>query len=147
MEVKVNGLDRLLKKLDTLGGSIPKSTQKALLKGGAVFEAGAKKRCPVKTTNLRESIHTAEISANSVATGTNCEYGPDVEYGTGQKGDPSVPHTTKEFWRYKDAEGNWHTSHGQPPQPYMRTAFSEEKDNAVIVVKESIQEDIKELMK
>jgi len=147
MEVRVEGLDKLLKKLDQLGGSVQKSTQKALMKGGGVFESGAKAHCPVDTGNLRDSIHTEAKSDDQAATGTSVKYGPDVEFGTGPKGDPSVPHTTKEFWRYKDAEGNWHTSHGQPPQPFMRTAFAESKDKAVEAVKESIREDVGELMK
>lgn len=146
-EVKVQGLDRLLKKLDKLGGSIPQSTQKALLRGGAVFEAGAKEHCPVDTGHLRDSIHTEAQDTNTVSVGTNLDYAAYVEYGTGPKGDPSVPHTTKEFWRYQDADGNWHTSHGQPPQPFMRTAFAEGKDKAVEVVKDSIKEDVEELMK
>lgn len=147
MEVKVAGLDKLLKKLDTLGGDVQKSTQKALLRGGAVFEKAAKDRCPVDKGHLRDSIHTEEKDSNTVSVGTNMDYAAYVEYGTGPKGDPSVPHTTKEFWRYQDEEGNWHTSHGQPPQPYMRPAFSENKDKAVDVVKESIREDVEELMK
>jgi HK97 gp10 family phage protein len=145
VEVKVGGLDRLLKKLDKLGGSIEQSTQKALLKGGAVFESGAKEHCPVDTGQLRESIHTEAKDAQTVTVGTNCGHAVFVEYGTGPKGDPSVPHTTKESWRYQDAEGNWHTSHGQPPQPFMRTAFSENKDKVVDAVKEFIKEDVKNL--
>lgn len=147
MEVKVDGLDKLLKKLDNLGGSIPQSTQRALLKGGAIFEEGAKAHCPVDSGNLRDSIHTEAKEAGLVTVGTNCEYAPEVEYGTGPKGDPSVPHTMKKFWRYRDAKGNWHTSHGQPPQPFMRTAFAEGKDKAVEAVKKSIQKDVEELMK
>ena len=147
MEVQVKGLDKLLNKLDKLGGSIPQSTQKALLRGGAVFEAGAKAHCPVDTGNLRDSIHTEAKDASTVTVGTNINYAPHVEYGTGPKGDPSVPHPTKKSWRYKDAEGNWHTSHGQPPQPFMRTAFAEGKDKAVDAVKESIREDVEGLMK
>lgn len=145
MEVKVEGLDRLLKKLDKLGGSIEQSTQKALLRGGAVFEAGAKENCPVDTGQLRDSIHTEAKDAQTVTVGTSCEHGVYVEYGTGPKGDPSVPHTTKDSWRYQDAEGNWHTSHGQPPQPFVRTAFSANKDMVVDAVKESIKEDVNNL--
>lgn len=145
MEVKVQGLDKLLKKLDKLGGDIPQSAQKALLKGGAVFEAKAKAHCPVDTGNLRDSIHTEAKSENRVTVGTSVNYAPDVEFGTGPKGDPSVPHTTKKYWRYQDAERNWHTSHGQAPQPFMRTAFAEGKDKAVEAIKKSIREDVKDL--
>lgn len=147
MEIKVQGLDKLLKKLDQLGGNVPKSTQKALLRAGAVIEKGAKKHCSVDTGELRESIHTQAVDENTVAVGTNVRHGIFVEFGTGPKGDPTVPHTTKEYWRYKDAEGNWHTSHGQSPQPFMRTAFAEGKDEAVDAAKESLRGDVKELMK
>lgn len=147
MEVKVKGLGKLLNKLDKLGGSIPQSMQKALLQGGAVFEAGAKAHCPVNTGNLRDSIHTEAKDANTVSVGTNTNYAAYVEYGTGPKGDPTVAHTTKKYWRYKDEEGNWHTSHGQPPQPYMRPAFAECKEKVVEAVKGSIKDDIGELMK
>lgn len=145
MEVQVKGMDKLLKKLDKLGGSIPQSVQKALMRGGAVFEAGAKAHCPVDTGNLRDSIHTETESENQVTVETSVKYAPDVEFGTGSKGDPSVPHTTKKYWRYQDAQGNWHTSHGQTPQPFMRTAFAEGKDKAVKAVKESIKEDVENL--
>lgn len=145
MEVKVEGLDRLFKKLDKLGGSIEQSTQKALLKGGAVFESGAKERCPVDTGELRESIHTEAKDKRTVTVGTNCNHAAFVEYGTGPKGDPSVLHTTKKSWRYQDAEGSWHTSHGQPPQPFMRETFAAKKDKVVDAVKESIKEDVDNL--
>ena len=147
LEVKVQGLDKLLKKLDRLGGNVQKSTQKALMAAGGVFEDGAKKHCPVDTGQLRDSIHTQVVDENTVTTGTNVKHGIFVEFGTGPKGDPEVPHTMKEFWRYQDEEGNWHTSHGQPPQPFMRTAFAEGKDKAVGAAKESLKEDVKELMK
>lgn len=145
MEIEVKGLDGLLKKLDKLGGNIEQSTQKALLKGGAVFESGAKEHCPVDTGQLRESIHTEAKDAQTVTVGTNCGHAVFVEYGTGPKGDPSVPHTTKKSWRYQDAEGNWHTSHGQPPQPFMRETFAAKKDKVVDAVKESIKEDVDNL--
>ena len=147
MEVKIEGLGSLLKTIDKLGGNVAQSKKKALLRAGAVFEASAKEHCPVDTGNLRDSIHTEAKDDETVAVGTNLAYGPDVEYGTGPKGDPSVPHTTKKFWRYQDEDGNWHTSHGQAPQPFMRTAFAEKKDSAVNAAAESIKEDVRGLAK
>lgn len=145
MEIEVKGLNDLLKKLDKLDGSLEQSTKKALMRGGTVLEAGAKEHCPVDTGQLRESIHTETKDAQTVTVGTSCEYGIFVEFGTGPKGDPSVPHTSKESWRYQDADGNWHTSHGQAPQPFMRTAFAEGKDKVADAVKESIKEDVENL--
>lgn len=147
MEIKVEGLDKLLKKLDKLGGNIPQSTEKALLRGGAVIEELAKANCPVDTGQLKESIHTQMVDESAAAVGTNVKHSIFVEFGTGPKGDPAVPHTTKEYWRYRDAQGVWHTSHGQAPQPFMRTGFAEGRGKAVEAVKESIKEDVEELMK
>ena len=49
----------------------------------------------------------------------------DVEYGTGlfaeSGGRMDVP------WNYQDDEGEWHSTSGQKPQPYMRPALEENK--------------------
>ena len=75
-------------------------------------EGDAKRLCPVDTGRLRSSITTTRgyDRGNCVATiGTNVEYAPYVEFGTGQRGDPAVSH--RQDWL------------GQPPQPYLRPAL------------------------
>lgn len=56
------------------------------LAGGFVIEAEAKKRCPVDTGYLRNSIHTevgdASRTEATAITGTNTEYATHVEFGT-----------------------------------------------------------------
>lgn len=147
MNFKVEGLDRLFKKLDSLGENVEASKEKAELKAAAQLEKRAKENCPVDTDELRNSIHTELRNDGTAAVGTNCGHAAPVEFGTGPTfGDPSVPHTTKEYWRYKDDKG-WHTTHGQRPQPYMRTAFAQGKADAIKAAKDSLKEDIEGLMK
>jgi len=47
-----------------------------------VVENNAKKNCPVDTGELRRSI-THEVNGDTGIVGSNLEYAPYVEYGTG----------------------------------------------------------------
>ena len=130
-DIKVEGLDKLMKKLGELREDSDTIIEKGLLRGAERVSAAAKLRCPVSSGELRNSIHTEKTAPLTVSVGTNLEYAVPVEYGTGTKGDPAVPHTQKEFWRWQDAEGNWHTSHGQEAQPFLRPAVAAQKDNVI----------------
>lgn len=58
---------------------------KGLVECGMVAEGYAKKLCPVDTGRLRNSItFNVDESESSVSIGTNVEYGPYVELGTGK---------------------------------------------------------------
>lgn len=98
---------------------------RALLKAGEKVRARAVLLCPVDTGELRNSIRVQRISPGVAAVGTNKEYAAYVEFGTGTLGDRSVPHTAKQSWRWQDENGNWHTSHGTPAQPFLRPAAVE----------------------
>lgn len=89
---------------------------------GLVGEGYAKKLCPVDTGNLRNSItHTVSDSEKAAYVGTNSEYAVYVEMGTGQyvAGGRPTP------WVYKDEKGNWHMTHGQRAQPYIKPAVAD----------------------
>lgn len=91
----------------------------------ALIENEAKRNCPVDTGQLRESIRS-EVERNEAVVGTNLEYAPYVEYGTGvyaAGGDGR-----EDPWTYCDAEGNWHTTIGQMPQPFLEPAYEASKD-------------------
>ena len=103
---------------------------------GLFFEGQAKLLAPVQEGRLRGSIHTVSWdgqesaprdSADKISqpsgtfdthVGTNLEYAPYVEYGTGKY----VPEGRKTPWSYQDAKGQWHTTSGMPAQPYLRPA-------------------------
>lgn len=95
---------------------------RALEKCGLTAEGYAKKLCPVDTGNLRNSIsHKVDESEPAAYIGTNTEYAPYVELGTGiyiQGGRPTP-------WVYQDANGNWHWTRGNPAQPFLAPAVKD----------------------
>ena len=97
---------------------------RALEKCGLTAEGYAKKLCPVDTGNLRNSItHTVDEEEPAAYIGSNAEYAAYVELGTGKyvSGGRPTP------WAYQDEKGNWHRTHGQKAQPYLKPAVA---DNA-----------------
>lgn len=140
MEYKVEGLESLLKKLNTLGTDVDKIVDNALYQGAQKIQGDAKRLIKAKdafdTGRLHGSI-SVETIPNGYAIGTNVEYAPYVEYGTGPLGDPAVPHTTRKYWRYKDENGNWHTSHGMKARPYLRPALNINKKYVAKLVRSS----------
>lgn len=95
---------------------------RALEKCGLVGEGYAKKLCPVDTGNLRNSItHVVDVAELLCRIGSNSEYSVFVECGTGiyYPGGRQTP------WTYKDAKGNWHLTHGQRAQPYLKPAVAD----------------------
>jgi HK97 gp10 family phage protein len=95
---------------------------KALEKCGLVAEGYAKKLCPVDTGNLRNSItHTVDEQEPAAIIGTNNEYAAYVELGTGKYAEGGRPTP----WVYQDAKGNWHMTHGQRAQPFLKPAVAD----------------------
>lgn len=63
--------------------AIATQTAAALETVGLLAEGYAKKKCPVDTGRLRNSItHTVDSTALEAFIGTNVEYAPHVELGT-----------------------------------------------------------------
>lgn len=78
--------------------------------------------CPVDTGDLRNSItHQVKADENAVYIGTPKEYGIYVEMGTGMY----YPGGRKEPWAYQDGKGEWHFTHGQKAQPYLKPAVAD----------------------
>ena len=95
---------------------------RALTKCGLTGEGYAKRLAPVDTGNLRNSIsHTVDDSEKAAYIGTNVEYAAYVELGTGiyYLGGRTDP------WVYQDAKGNWHMTHGQKAQPFLKPAVAD----------------------
>ena len=135
MEVKVTGLTELTQKLDSL-----LDINDGMKKCCALVERSAKEKVPVQTGELRRSI-TSKVENNGLEiTGTiytPLEYAPYVEYGTGlfaEKGGRPTP------WCYQDDKGEWHTTSGQPPKPYMRPALNENRTTILEILGGSIND-------
>jgi len=97
---------------------------RALERCGEQAEGYAKDLTPVDTGNLRNSItHQVDEGESAVYIGTDVEYAPYVELGTGKYAEGGRPTP----WAYQDDEGNWHWTAGNPAQPFLAPAV---KDHA-----------------
>lgn len=95
---------------------------RALERCGSQAEGYAVDLVPVDTSNLKQSITHKVVEPEMAAyIGTNVEYGPYVELGTGEH----YPGGRKTPWVYQDEKGNWHYTHGQRAQPYLKPAVAD----------------------
>lgn len=130
------GLESLNLKLDKLKTA---NAEQAMKDACMVVERDAKLNAPVgKTGELRNSI-TSEWTAAEGRIGTNLFYAPYVHQGTGiyainGDGRQDVP------WRYQDAEGNWYSTVGQHPQPFLADAFELNREKIAEIFKEALKE-------
>lgn len=109
---------------------------RALEKCGQTAEGYAKALCPVDTGNLRGSItHLVQPEEQAVYIGTNNEYAAYVELGTGKY----VPGGRQEAWTYQDAKGNWHITHGQRAQPYLKPAAADHAETYRKIIEDELK--------
>lgn len=116
-------------------GMLLDALAQGLEKCGMVAESYAKEKCPVDTGQLRNSItHKVVEDDKTVYIGTNMEYAPYVELGTGQfiSGGRDTP------WVFQDANGDWHRTEGQRPQPYLKPAITEHADEYREIIKSEL---------
>lgn len=141
MAVKFQGLDGLVDAMDTMLAKI-ESTE-AVGQACALVEAAAKKKAPKDNGALRRSI-TSEVQKDGGdivgVVYTPLEYAPYVEYGTGLfaeggNGRKDVP------WHYKDDKGEWHSTSGQHPQPFLRPALDENREQITRLLREGLTSD------
>lgn len=93
---------------------------------GKFVEDSAKLLVAVDTGNLKGSIHhKVDEQELSCIIGTNVEYAPYVEFGTGEFAENGLGR--KGGWFYVDEKGNKHFTFGNKPQPFLRPALSENK--------------------
>ena len=131
--IRLEGLEEVLGALDNLVDA--SNLNAALGKACALVERSAKQKAPKDKGDLRRSI-TSKVEGTEGVVYTPSEYAPYVEYGTGLfaegGGRQDVP------WNYQDDEGNWHSTSGMKPQPYMRPALNENKEEILRIIKEGL---------
>ena len=138
MDIKFEGLESILKSID--GIVDVDGLELAMDKACIVVENEAKRNASETkdTGNLSRSIkHKVEIDGTDIigVVFSDVLYAPYREFGTGifaeEGGRTDVP------WNYQDDEGNWHSTSGMKPQPYLRPALqSKEKTVTKIIAKE-----------
>lgn len=133
MSIRLEGLEEIFQELEKLDDT--SNFTQALGKACAVIERSAKQKAPKDTGALRRSI-TSEVNGLEGVVFTPLEYAPYIEYGTGLfaegGGRTDVP------WNYQDDAGNWHSTSGQKPQPFMRPAVNENREQIIQILKEGL---------
>lgn len=135
----IENLDKLISKLEKLD-----DVNQAMEQACILVENEAKIKCPVDNGLLRNSItHYIEDNPNELigVVGTNVEYAPYVEFGTGIYS--SLGNGRQDRWKYKDAKGEWHSTIGQHPQPYLQPALEENRREIEKMFKEQIKKGVK----
>ena len=104
-----------------LDSGLKDALNKGLENACLIIETEAKKLCPVDDGQLRQSI-THEVDAEDAEgqVGTDVEYAPYVEIGTGIYSTKGTGR--KDQWTYQDAKGEWHKTRGRKPKPFLEPA-------------------------
>jgi HK97 gp10 family phage protein len=136
---RVEGLEKVLKKLAKMQSN--ETYVAGLKKACMLVERSAKQKAPKGNGELRRSITSKIEDIGGAPAGvvfTPLEYAPYVEFGTGLFAEEGGRQDTP--WHYQDDEGNWHSTSGMKPQPYMRPALFENKENIIRVIKEGVKQ-------
>lgn len=136
MSIRMEGLDEVLESINSIDDL--DKLNSALGTACALVERSAKQKAPKDTGALRRSI-TSKVEDGKGIIYTPLEYAPYVEYGTGlfaeSGGRQDVP------WTYQDDKGDWHSTSGQKPQPFMRPALLENREKILRILKEALTND------
>lgn len=139
-EVTQDNTDEIIRAVDL-------AKQRALEIIGGKVERYAKALCPVDTGALRNSI-THQVEDDEVAVGSNMQYAPYIELGTGKHYTPppgwmesNAPRGSgrPEPWVYKGADGQFHRGYYIKARPYLRPAV----ENHISDFEEIITEEMK----
>lgn len=112
---------------------------RALERCGSEAEGYAKDLCPVAEYmggTLKGSItHRVDEEESSVYVGTDVEYAAYVELGTGKY----YPGGRPTPWVYQDAKGDWHLTHGQRAQPYLKPAVADHAQTYKNIIEDELK--------
>lgn len=129
------GADKVIKRLEKQMLN-NQQLQQVLMQACLIVENQAKRDAPVDVGTLRNSIRS-EVEGNEGVVGTNLYYAPFVELGSGLFAVNGDGRQTP--WSYQDDNGNWHTTIGQHPQPYLGPALEMNRETIVKFIKERLE--------
>lgn len=91
---------------------------------------------PVDSSHLQQSItHIVDPQEKTAYIGTNVDYAPYVELGTGRY----YPGGRPTPWSYQDSDGQWHTTSGQEPQPFLKPAVEDHAQTYRNILKDEME--------
>jgi len=142
--VKIRGTQEVLMNIKRFGSQLNRSMVRALKEIGTKIESDAKRKCPRKTSRLRNSIASkVDERALVVQTGTDVEYAVFVEFGTGiYAGRGPITPKSGQFMVFSaDGEMVFATRvSGQRPQPFLGPAFEENRKEVGRIIEKYIGE-------
>lgn len=129
--VNIEGLEELRKKLQ--GHKADKPVNRFLDRSADLIQKSARKKAPVDTGRLRNSIGTEISGHRQRSIGPSVDYGEHVEFGTNPHYPPldalwgwSKRHGGIDPFALQQSIGMW----GTPAQPYMQPA-ADESESAI----------------
>jgi HK97 gp10 family phage protein len=144
MAIDFEGLDEVLADLSKIADD--DAIKLALGRATLVVEDSAREKAiKGRTGDLAKFIESrVESNADGFAgiVFNPLFYAPYVEYGTGlgayeehgsNNGRTDVP------WSYQDERGEWHTTNGMSPRPFMRPALDENRNKILDVLREGLK--------
>lgn len=134
MSIELRGIEELQQRLTELADK--ETVVEGLKDCCMVVERSAKQKAKKGATgDLRNTIESKVEGLEGVVF-SPLEYAPYVEYGTGLfaegGGRTDVP------WHYQDEQGDWHTTSGQHPQPFMRPALDENREKVIEILRRAL---------
>lgn len=124
-----------------LNRGVSKSTvNRALNRGCIVVENAAKRNCPVGKTGLLRASIKHRVQENEGIIGTTMDYAPYVCYGTGIYAEAGDGRKTP--WVYHTADGEFHFTVGQHPQPFLRPALEDNVNEVSRVILDTIKSEL-----
>ena len=132
---KLKGIERVQNHLDNINLDEKKLNQ-ILSQACLIVENQARRDAPVDNGVLRNSIRS-EVEGKQGVVGTNIEYAPYVEFGTGLFAVNGDGRQTP--WSYQDEMGEWHTTIGQHPQPFLGPALEMNRETIINFIKERLE--------
>lgn len=138
----IEGIDKLLSKLNSLGVNGEKVLEKSIRKNINFVKGEAKTLCPVDTGELRNSINSKvekDSSGIAATVSTNLEYAAYQEFGTGQRGESSGPPKYDGSLSYRQ---DWK---GIPAQPFIYPALKNNEDRILEDIKGDLKTEIRSI--
>lgn len=153
VEVDADDVKRTIRSLADLDGIIERRCADKIQQ--VMREDAVKKLTESKVVDtglLRNSVETddgyngfIEHPGEGVSVGirTDVSYALFIEYGTGPKGDPEIPHTSKTSWVYPtgDPKQPFRVAVSQPARPFMRPALYSNRGAFAKIIRDGIKEE------
>lgn len=139
IQMDMKGVDKTIKELQATQTQIQVKMKQILLRAAMILEAEIKKQITamglVDTGNLRASVHSfvrQKFNQKEGVAGTNVDYAPFLEYGTGQRGASSDHPDVPDDYLYGDNKGI-------TAYKFMHKAWVKKRDDIITYVNTEVR--------